>query len=170
MYKNIQGTHEEKFKRHKRKHISYLLTGRINIVNTSILPTAIYIFTAVSFKIPKHFSQNRKKNSTKCIKLLLFSCQVLSDSDFTDSAPQTSLSLTISQNLPKLVPIELVMPSNHLILCHPLFLLPSIFPSIRVFSNESAIHIRWPMYWSFSFSNSPSEEYMGLISFKVDWF
>ena len=68
------------------------------------------------------------------------------------------------------MPFESVMLFNHLILYHPLFLLPSIFPSIRVFSNESAIHIRWPMYWSFSFSNSPSEEYMGLISFKVDWF
>ena len=67
------------------------------------------------------------------------------------------------------MPIELVMPSNHLILCQPLFLLSSIFPSIRVFSNESPIHIRWPKYWSFSFSISPSEEYLWLISFKVDW-
>ena len=65
--------------------------------------------------------------------------------------------------------IESVMPSNHLILCHPLLLLPSIFPSIRVFSNESALHIRWPKYWSFSFSISPSSEYSGLISFRVDW-
>ena len=65
--------------------------------------------------------------------------------------------------------IELVMPSNHLILCHPLFLLPSIFPSIRVFSNESVLRIRWPEYWSFSFSISPSNEYSGLISFRVDW-
>ena len=68
------------------------------------------------------------------------------------------------------MPVELVMASNHLILCQPLFLLSSIFPSIRVFSNESAIHIRWPKYWSFSFSISPSEEYLGLISFKIDWF
>ena len=65
--------------------------------------------------------------------------------------------------------IELVMPSNHLILCHPLLLSPSIFPSIRVFSNESALHIRWPKYWSFSFSISPSNEYSGLISFRIDW-
>ena len=65
--------------------------------------------------------------------------------------------------------IELVMPSNHLILCHPLFLLPSIFPSIRVFSNESVLRIRWPEYWSFSFSISPSNEYSGLISFRMDW-
>ena len=68
------------------------------------------------------------------------------------------------------MPVELVMASNHLILCQPLFLLSSIFPSIRVFSNESPIHIRWPKYWSFSFSISPSEEYLGLISFKIDWF
>ena len=65
--------------------------------------------------------------------------------------------------------IKLVMPSNHLILCHPLLLLPSIFPSIRVFSSESVLHIRWPKYWSFSFSNSPSSEYSGLISFRMDW-
>ena len=70
----------------------------------------------------------------------------------------------------KLMSIESVMPSNHLILCHPLFLLPSIFPSIRVFSNESVLRIRWPKYWSFSFSISPSNEYSGLISFRIDWF
>ena len=70
----------------------------------------------------------------------------------------------------KLTSIELVMPSNHLILCHPLLLLPSIFPSIRVFSNESALHIKWPEYWSFSFTISPSNEYAGLISFRTDWF
>ena len=70
----------------------------------------------------------------------------------------------------KLMSIESVMPSNHLILCFPLLLLPSIFPSIRVFSNELALHIRWPKYWSFSFSDSPSDEYSGLISFRIDWF
>ena len=70
----------------------------------------------------------------------------------------------------KLMSIELVMPSNHLILCCPLLLLPSVFPSIRVFSSESALHIRWPNYWSFSFSISPSNEYSGLISFRIDWF
>ena len=75
------------------------------------------------------------------------------------AARQASLSITNSQSLPKLVFIESVMPSNHLILCHPLFLLPSIFPSIRVFSNESAVHIRWPKDWSFSFSTSPSKEH-----------
>ena len=82
---------------------------------------------------------------------------------------QASLSITNSWSLPKLTSIESVMPSNHLILCHPLLLLPSIFPSIRVFSNESALCIRWPNYWSFSFSLSPSNEYSGLISFRMDW-
>ena len=84
------------------------------------------------------------------------------------AACQASLSITNSQSLLKLMSIELVMPSNHLILCHPLFFLPSIFPSIRVFSNESVLHIRWPKYWSFNFSLSPSNEYSGLISFRID--
>ena len=86
------------------------------------------------------------------------------------AARQVSLSFTSSQSLLKLMSIESVMPSNHLILCHPLILLPSIFPSIRVFSNESVLHIRWPKYWSFSFSICPSNEYSGLISFRIDWF
>ena len=80
------------------------------------------------------------------------------------------LSITNSQSLLKLMSIELVMPSNHFILCPPLLLPPSVFPSIRVFSNESVLHVRWPNYWSFRFSISPSSEYSGLISFKVDWF
>ena len=82
---------------------------------------------------------------------------------------QASLSITNSQSLLKLLFIEPVMPSNHLILCHPLVLLPSIFPSIRVFSYESVLCIRWPKYWSFTFSISPSNEYSGLISFRMDW-
>ena len=86
------------------------------------------------------------------------------------TARQTSLSFTISRSLLKLMSIESVMPSDHLILCHPLLLLPSIFPSIRVFSNESVLHVGWPKYWSFSFSISPSNEYLGLISFRIDWF
>ena len=85
------------------------------------------------------------------------------------AARQASLSITNSQSLPTPVCIELVMPSNHLILCRPLLLLPSIFPSIRVFSNESVLSIRWPKYWSFSFNISPSSEHSGLISFKIDW-
>ena len=86
------------------------------------------------------------------------------------TARQASLSITNSQSLPKLMSIESVMPSNHLTLCHLLFLLPSIFPSIRVFSNESVPFIRWLKYWSFSFSISPSNKYSRLISFRMDWF
>ena len=82
---------------------------------------------------------------------------------------QASLSLANSQSLPKLMSIVLVMPSNHLILCCPLLLSPSIFPRIRVFSNESVLHIRWPKYWSFSFNINPSNEHSGLISFRMDW-
>ena len=85
------------------------------------------------------------------------------------AAHQASLSITNSWSLLKLMPIESVMPSNHLILCRPLLLPPSIFPGIRVFSNESVLCIRWPKYWSFRFSISPSNEYSGLISFRVDW-
>ena len=83
---------------------------------------------------------------------------------------QAFLSLTISRSLLKLIPIGSMMPSNHLILYQPLLLLPSIFPNIRVFSNELDLHIRWPKYWSFSFSISPSNEYTGWISFRIDWF
>ena len=85
------------------------------------------------------------------------------------AAPQVSLSFTISQSLLKLMFTESVMPSNHLILCHPLLLLPSIFLSTRDFSNELTLCIRWPKYWSFSFNISPSNEYSGLISFRIDW-
>ena len=85
------------------------------------------------------------------------------------AACQASLPITSSSSLLKLISIESMMPSNHPILCHPLLLLPSVFPSIRVFSNESALRIRWPKYWSFSFSISPSNEYLGLISFRMDW-
>ena len=84
-------------------------------------------------------------------------------------AHQASLSVINSQSLPKLMSIESVMPSNHLILCRPLILLPSIFPSIKVFSNELVLHITWPKYWSFSFTISPSNELSGLISFRMDW-
>ena len=96
-----------------------------------------------------------------------FSCVQLFATPWT-AARQASLSFTISQSLLKLMSIELVMPSNHLILCRPLVLLSSVFPSIRVFSSESVLHIRRPKYWSFS--TSPSNEYSGLISFRIDWF
>ena len=94
-------------------------------------------------------------------------------SDFCDPMSHSTLGLPVHHQLPKSTQthesIESVVPSNHLILCHPLLLLPSVFPSIRVFSKESALHIRWPKYWSFSFSISPSNEYSGLISFRIDW-
>ena len=107
----------------------------------------------------------------RILKLLLFSCSVKFDIATPGTAArQASLSFTVSLSLLKLTSIESVMPSNHLILCLPLFLLPSIFPSIRVFSNESTLGIRWPRYWSFSFSISPSIEYSGLISFRIDGF
>ena len=100
-----------------------------------------------------------------------FRRSVMSDSvTMWTAVRQASPSITNSQSFRKLRSIKSVMPSNRLILCHPLLLLPSIFPSIRVFSNESALHIRWPNYWSFSFSISPSNEYLGLISFRMDWF
>ena len=96
------------------------------------------------------------------------SCPTLCDP--WTAACQTSLSITKSRSLPKLMSIELVMPSNHLIPCYPLLLLPSIFPSIRVFSNESVLRIRWPKYWSFLLQHHPFNEYSGLISFRMDWF
>ena len=107
-----------------------------------------------------------------CVPSLLFqfSCSVVSDSVTPWTATrQASLSITNSQSLPKPMSIESVVPSNYLILCRPLLLLPSIFPSIRVFSNGSVLRVRWPKYWSFSFSNSPSNEHPGLISFSMDW-
>ena len=99
-----------------------------------------------------------------------FGCSVVSDSVTPWTTPrQASLSITNSQRLLKLMYIESVMPSNHVILCRPLLLPPSIFPSIKVISNASVLHIRWPKYWSFHFSISPSNEYSGLISFRMDW-
>ena len=99
-----------------------------------------------------------------------FSRLVVSDSVTPwTAAHQASLSITSSWSLLKPMSIEWVMPSSHLILCHPLLLLPSIFPTIRVFSNESLLRIRWPKYWSFSFRISHSEDYIGLISFRIDW-
>ena len=113
----------------------------------------------------RHFLQKNMYLTACCCsvtKLCLALC------DLRTAACQTSLSFTISQSLCKLMSIESGMPFNHLILCYPLLFLPSIFPSIRVFSNELALHIRWPKYWSFSIS--ASHEYSGLISFLIDWF
>ena len=102
------------------------------------------------------------------LSVQLLSCVWLFVTPWT-AAHQASLTITNSQSLLKLMSIELVIPANHLILCHPLLLLPSTFSSIRVFSNESALCIRWPKYWSFSFNIGPSSEHPGLISFRIDW-
>ena len=121
------------------------------------------------------FNSVRSTDFTKGYQLmhylsgLLPSCVWLFATPWT-AARQASLFFTISWSLLKVMSIESVMPSNHLILCHPLLLLPSIFPSIRVSSNDSALHIRWPKYWSFSLSNHPSNEYSGSMSFRIDWF
>ena len=116
----------------------------------------------------KAFLYNSSVDSCQFSSIQSLSCVQLFVTPWTEAC-QASLSITNSWSPPKPMPIELVMPSNHLILCHPLLLLPSIFPSIRVFSNESAIRIRRPKYCSFSFSISPSNEYSGLISFRIDW-
>ena len=122
--------------------------------------------------------KNKQPNKKKCkditsihvpVVVQLFGHVQLFATPWT-AARQASLSFTNSWSLRKLMSIESVMPSSHLILCRPLFLLPSIFPSIQIFSNESALCIRWPKYWSFRFSISPSNEYSGLISFRIDWF
>ena len=102
------------------------------------------------------------------VGVIQFSRVWLSATPWT-AACQASLSITNSRSLLKLMSIKSVLPSNHLILCRPLLLLPSIFPSIRVFSNESSLHIRWPKHWSFSLNISPTNEYSGLISFRMDW-
>ena len=107
--------------------------------------------------------------STLTVVVQLLSCVHLFVTPWT-VACQASLFSIISQNLLKLMSIELVMPCNHFILCHPLLLPPSIFPSIRIFSDESVLGIRWPKYWSFSFNIGPSNEHSGLISFRIDWF
>ena len=104
-----------------------------------------------------------------CKVSVQFSCSVMSESLRPHEARQASLSITSSRSSHKLMSIESVMPSSHLILCHPLLLLPPIHPSIRVFSNELTLLIRWPKYWSFSFNISPSNEHPGLISFRMDW-
>ena len=112
--------------------------------------------------------QQKMTQQCKAAIVQLLGCVRLFVTPWT-AACQGFLSFTISQSLLRFTSIELVMPSNHLV-CHPLLFLPSIFPSIRVFSSELALCIRWPKYWSFSFSINPSSEYSGLISFRVDWF
>ena len=131
-------------------------SGKNTGVGSHSLPQGIYLTQGSNLGLPHCLGH--------------FSCSVVSDSETPwTAARQTSLSFTNSWSLLKLMSIEPVMPSNHLILCHPLLLLPSVFPSIRVFSNESVLRIKWPKYWSFSFSISSSSEYSGLISFRMDW-
>ena len=119
----------------------------------------IYLFVLKNVLIPAYNFSSVQSHS----------CVWLFASPWT-AAHQASLSITNSRSPPKPMSTQLVMPSNHLILCHPLLLLPLIIPSIRVFSNESALSIRWPKYWNFSFTISPSNEHPGLISFRMDWF
>ena len=130
----------------------------------------IYIYTYIIFQILFHYRlwQDILYGSLCCKVVQLLSCVRLFETPWTTKR-QASLSFTISRSLPKLMSIELVMPSDHLVLCCPILLLPSVYPSIRVFSNESAICIRWPKYWSFRLSISPSNEYSGLIAFRIDW-
>ena len=128
--------------------------------NMQILCHFINPFYSGLFSPPHFFLQFSSVQSLSCVQLFA--------TPWTASH-QVFLSITNSQSLLKLMSIESVMSSNHLILCHPLLLQPSIFPSIRVFSKESVLHIRWPKYWSFSFSISPSNDYSGMISFRMDW-
>ena len=116
-----------------------------------------------------HLQTFQTPSLTRFVVVQSLSCVWLFATPWT-AARQASLSFAISQSLLKFMSIELMMPSNHLILCYPLLLLPSIFPNIRVFSSEWALRIRWPKCWSFSFSMSPSSEYLGLISCRIDWF
>ena len=132
----------------------------------------IRISVSVSFSKTTMQSMSRRRADFYLLEIDLLvvhslSCVQLFAIPWT-AAHQTSLSFTIFRSLLKLMSIESVMPSNHLILCHPLLLLPSIFPSFRVFSNELALCIKWPNYWNFSFNISPSTEYLGLISFRID--
>ena len=126
----------------------------------------------MGYSLRHHKSQTRLSNKTTTNYgiQLLFSCSVVSNSmTLLTALCQAFLSFIISRSLCKLLSIESMMPSNHLILCRPLLFLTSIFPSIRVFSNELTLHIMWSKYWSFSFSISPSNEYSGLISFRINW-
>ena len=149
------------------------VNGEEKIFNQNIIPQGIptwYILDSCAKC--HHFSLDtlgmKKKKKTYHGSVQWLSHVLLFATPWT-AASQVLLSITNSQNLLKLTSIELVMPCNHLILCHPL-LLPSTFPSIKVFSNKSVLHIRWSKYWSFSFSISPSNEYSGMISFRTDWF
>ena len=145
-----------------KKKITYIITWG-NVVN---LHDSLSTKNYEEGMWKRLFISNWKADTLKS-SVQSLSCVRLFVTPWT-AALQVPLSIANSWSLLKLMSIESVMPSNHLILC-PLFLLPSIFSSIRVFSNESVLHIRWPKYWSFSFSNNPSNEYSGLLSFRIDW-
>ena len=141
-----------------------LMTLKINALSFSrILSLYLYILSLYLYSLFFPYIQ------PSIIQLIQLLSRVWLFVNPWTAARQASLPITNSQSLPKLMPIESVMPSNHLILCHPILLLPSIFPSIRVFSNQSVLRIRWPKYWSFSFNISPSNEHSGMISFRMDW-
>ena len=145
--------------------IHWIQLNSLNSSHLHFLPTCVHIIWQKSFQINinVYFIIINAQS-------VQFSCSVVSNSVTPwTAAHQATLSITNSWSLLKFMSIELMMPSNHLILCHPLFLLPSILPSIRVFSNKSVLCIRWPKYWSFSFNISPSSEYSGLTSFRMDW-
>ena len=148
---------------------SYYRPGEsIRILGLAVLKFFLLACGGCPFKGLFPMSVLREHEEGSFILLHQFSCSVVSKSaTLWTAACQASLSITNSRSLLKLMSIALVMPSNHLILCRPLFLPPSIFPSIRVYSNESVLRMRWPEYWSFSIS--PSSEYSGLISFRIDW-
>ena len=157
-----------------RAHWDCWWTGSLGVSTTALRPTPHPVFTAL-FVCFLSFPGNGGEvwgSSLPCASVqvqfrsVIQLCPTLCN-PMDYSMP--GLSITNSQNLLKLMSIKSVMLSNHLVLCHPLLLPPSVFPSIRVFSNESVLHIRWPKYWSFSFSISPSNEYSGLTSFRMDW-
>ena len=168
-------------------HMLYFIWPKINLITDETSTKLSWIWNPHSLKFSLSFMEWRRdyviKDAMKgeCIKYISIyiwrafslvqslSCVQLFVTLWT-AVCQSSLSITNSQNLLKLMSMDLVMPSNHLILCCLLLLLPSFFPIIRVFSSESVLCIRWPKYWSFSFSISPSNEYSGLISFRIDWF
>ena len=146
--------------------ISYMTTGKIIAltIRTFVCKEMPFPFNTLSGFLIAFFPRNDRRISSVQLlsRVWLFATPWI-------AAGQDSLSITNPQSLLKLLFMESVMPPNHLILYHPLFLLPSIFPSIRVFSNESVLRIRWLKYWSFSFSSNPSHEYSGLISLRIDW-
>ena len=150
-------------------HVAVILCSQEQMYGSDLVqgPQSVYLWLVLCGDLNGKEIQNREDKWISSVQSL---SHVLLVATQWTAARQASLSITKSQSLLKPMSIELVMPSNHLILCHLLLLLPSVFPSIRVFSNESVPRIGWPKYWSFSFSISPSNEYSGLVSLRMDWF